>query len=297
MNSRTRPQAAFWAGAGVLILWGLAFCVSCRITIGAHGGPLPADERSIAGALLGESRMGLSGYFYETADEYFHKGVGHLEEEAFQGGAFQKLLARISPHRHAHVDAANAKEIIPWLWLAIRMDPHNVDLYLVASFWLAKDAGRPDVALEVLREGQCNNPFNPLIQLARGRILLKQRRLEESTQAFDAGLAFWPGALPPDSEDARYGKAELLIYRTLLHELDDEVDQAIRGLEAILELFPKRTDLEKRIAELRSGIPPSSLASRVLADMVKQSEEAHVCARPDNDHNHDHVCGEHCEHE
>jgi len=56
---------------------------------------------------------------------------------------------------------------LPWLRLAAEMDPHQVQTYLTASFWLRSALNQPKEAEEFLREGLRANPdsFDILIEL------------------------------------------------------------------------------------------------------------------------------------
>jgi len=240
----------------------------------------PEAGPSVVRALLGESRLALSGHFYEVADVYFHKGVEHTLRRAFENDFFQRIAGEVSPRRHAHIGGQAIKEIMPWLRLATRMDPRNVEIYLVAAFWLAGDAGRPDLAHEVLREAKCNNRFNYRLQLEDGRIYLRERRMEEAKRAFDAGLAFWPSDEQPDSNEALLGKANILLHRALLHEAENEIDEAVAALQEILSIFPERTHLNARIVALKEDRQPSVLASRLWSDMLQQHQELRsACSR------------------
>jgi hypothetical protein len=259
--------------AAMLAAWGAAFVLSCRLTTAAPGGRA-ARDRSVASAMLGESRLAMAGRFYETADLYFHQGVEHEKTEAFGDSAWQELRERISPSRHVHLHGEDAAEMVPWLWLALEMDPSRAETYMVAAFWLAHEAGQPAVALEVLRRGQAAVPRNYEIQMEKGRILLRMLRLREAADAFDAGLAFWPGGLSPESDDARHDRASLLLYRALLHEAAGEKEQAIRALEQIVTLFPSRGYLRERIEALRGGTGPALTASAAWKRLLDSDAEA-----------------------
>lgn len=290
-------RSDFWPMFAVMSLWGAAFTVSCNLTA-CPPGPHQAgsDRGSALGALFGESRVALGGVFYQNADKYFHRGVEHARAQAFDGALFQRLRDDISPRGHAHATGQQVTEIMPWLQFAIASDPHRIETYLVAAFWLATDADRPDVALEVLDRAQWNNPFSYEVQLEKGRILLHQHRADDARQAFDAGLAFWPGTHDPRDEGVRHDRASLLLYRALLYEAAGKKTQAIAALREILALFPARTHLLRRIATLEKGDRPALLAQeywqRALADDTRQRRQA-PCGRDDTaacDH-------EDCEHE
>lgn len=274
----------------VAAAWLSTFSLSAHLL--ARVPPRPPGEggSTVAAALLGESRVALAGDFYRKADLYFHRGVGHKKDLAFENRAFQVLGRHISPERHAHLHGDEVRELMPWLWLTLRMDPSRTETYLVAAFWLARDGGRIDLALEVLEEAQRNIPKSDAVQLQKGRLYLKRGDIERATQAFDAALAFWPGGDAPESEDALYRKASALLYRSLLHERAGETGEAARYLRDILRIFPQRKHLQNRIRTLENQRQPSVLASSLWEAMLADDDDRQLedaCGRED-EHLHDH---------
>jgi tetratricopeptide (TPR) repeat protein len=280
-------------GVTMLIgLWGAAFSISCVLNAACA---MQSDRRQsgIVAELLGESRLALSGHFYEMADKYFHAGREHVKKRAFEDTAFQKLAGEISPEGHMHISGDQVKEMMPWLWLAVRANPENPKAYLVAAFWLANDANRPDLALNVLNEAQWNNPFNYRVQLERGRSFLAVKDLDNAGRAFDAGLAFWPGNEEPEDHETKLLKSRLLIYRAALHSLEDRRTEAITDLEEILNLYPGRVHIRQRIKEIRDGKSSFVLARQQLDDILKedlnrQRESVEECHRQHDNHKQDH---------
>lgn len=278
--------AALWLGA-----FSVSACLLARVP------PRPAGEKgnTVAAALLGESRIALAGNFYERADLYFHRGVGHKKDLAFENGVFQALGSHISPHGHTHLHGDDVRELMPWLWLTLRLDPSRTETYLVAAFWLARDARRIDLALDVLDDAQRNITKSDAVQAQKGRLYLKLGDIERATQAFDAALAFWPGGDPPGSEDALYRKATAMLYRSLLHERAGETGQAARYLREILRIFPERKHLLARIRALEDQSQPSVLASSLWEAMLDDDDHRQMentCGRED-EHRHVHEQDDH----
>ena len=266
----------FWPLAAVFVLAGAAFCIACRLLADPSINE-STHEKSIAAVLLGDSRAAVADGLYKQADTYFHKGVPYLHQKAFTNSWFQFLGERIAPTGHVHTEGKAINEIMPWLRFATRMDPRNVEPWLVAAFWLAVESGHPELAEEVLTEAQQHNPRSYRIQLEKGRLYLKQKRVKQSIRAFDRGLRLWPGYESPEDEDARTGKASLLMYRALLHEAERRPRRAIEAYRDILTLFPERTNLIQRIAALERGRQPSISAAELWESML--DAPATVCTR------------------
>jgi len=257
----------------LILLWGTAFWVSCCLAIVTADAQKDDPSGSVIGILLGGSRLALNGYFYELADTYFHGGWERTQKQAFSGGFVQKLRDIISPKFHMHIGGTDIREIMPWFRLATLMNPADVRTYLDTAFWLAHDANRPDLAEQVLNEAQANNPFNYAIQLEKGRILLKEKKIDDGRMALDAGLAFWPGKDDPQSFETLDGKARLLLYRALLYEADGQKEKAVACLKEIVSMFPERKALLDRIKDLEEGKEPSLLASKMWSDMLNKDAD------------------------
>lgn len=274
MNNIPTNQASGMLPWSLLILtWGLAFCMSCRIMNIITSGQPGKGTDSAAEMILGESRAALSAHFYEQADTYFHGGWEHQSQEAFRNGVFQKMQNEISPRFHIHLEGDAIKEIMPWMRLATMMNPADVRIYLDTAFWLAHESARPDIAEQVLQEAQINNPFNYQVQLERGRLFLMEKKVTEAKNAFDAGLAFWPGRVKMDEYELNDGKARLLLFRALIHETEGKKADAIMCLKEITRIFPERTTILARIRNLEEGKEPSLLASRLWSDMLRDDAD------------------------
>jgi len=277
-----------WPWVALISLCVAVFCLACAVSRSEAMSTCAGPQISSADRLAGGVRAAIGGRFFETADIYFHKGVPHASKDALRNCVFERLAEAVSPSEHVHAGGQEIAEIMPWLRLAAYCNPHDVETYLVASFWLAGEAGRPDLALDVLREAEENNPKEYRIWLERGRILLRDRRLAEAARAFDVGLAFWPGSQEPDGEDARHGLRNLLLHRAILLELSGDTAQAVRDLRRIVELYPSSESIRLRADTLENGRAPAAPAGEILTTLLRENAgERSACHRED-EHGHDH---------
>ncbi len=271
--------------SAILALGLLAFALACRLTTTPR---LAFDRRheSLLDAILGEARTSISAQCFEMADLYFHRGVGHQRARAFDTPLYERWHAIVSPQGHLHLHGTTEiREIMPWLRFALRADPHNVEAYLVAAFWLAYEGGHANVARDVLLEGQRNNPYCARIQLALGRLDVHTGRFDLALQAFDAALAFWDAQLDHDSEDARLDRVQGLLYRALLREEAGKTTEAIRDLTELVSLVPDPGALAKRRDQLLQGHTPEVSARDLLTRTARQNaKDRHNCER-ENDGN------------
>jgi tetratricopeptide (TPR) repeat protein len=276
-----------------VLLWVLLFSLSCRLEALEWIQRHRAGRSLLLAGLLGESRSALAEAAYERADLYFHRGVDHVRTQAFTRAWAQALGAQVSPSRHTHLEGDGVAEIMPWIHHTLRIDPQRVDAALVAAFWLSNELHRYEAALSVLNTAQQHNPFNDRIALEKARIYLHTGQLDAARRCLDACLAFWPGQRHPQTRDAQLDKAQALLYRALLHEIDGEPGAAARELRGIVRMFPRRESLARRADDLENGRSPDVEARELVARLL-DSERGHTtCSMAahghgDDGHEHDH---------
>lgn len=273
-----KPFNAMASCGGVMALWMTAFILSCRLSSTEAVGTGSASS-SVAAMIFGEARQAIGQHFYATADQYFHRGVPHVTHRAFDHGFFMDLQRSVAPEEHLHLHGESVKEMLPWLWLTLRMDPQNVEAFRVAAFWLVS-VGDLNAAQQVLREAQQNNPYHYQIKLDQARLLLRRGNTDRAARSFDAALRFLPRTEGIDPEEKNLDYGEIAMFRALLYETAGQPNAAIALYEKILQLFPNRTVLAERVKRLRAGQPPPDTAQSLL-DKVLHSHDKHTCEQDD----------------
>jgi len=256
----------------LLMLVLAAFILACRVvatTVSAQG------DSGIIGRLLVGSRRAVGQQFYEMADVYFHKGVPHHHQVGFDD-FFQRLAREAAPRVHRHIHGGGVKEIMPWLRFATGADPHNVEAYLVAAFWMAGAGGRPDIALNILREAEKNNPGDYRIYAEKGRIFMILRDSRRAANVLDEALRLWPGNQSPESREARLEMGRILAYRAFLYELEGDRRNAMKMFAKASAMFPANRALRKRLEELKKG---NLNRKWVLQAWQSLFPSRHVCKR------------------
>lgn len=275
-------RAVLCAWMGMLVSGAAAFALSCRLAILDPGTETTEKGKfSIAGQTLSASRTALSGFLVEQADTDYHMGRDERHEEAFRDRFYQRIGEAIAPRHHIHLSGSSVKEMMPRIKMALISDPHNIEAYLIASFWLASpQIDRPEEARKVLLLGQSRNPRSYEILKELGVLSLKEGNLEEAKKSFEAGLRLWPGNRDPQANQTRLDKEVLLTYRALLHENDGEILPAMDQWRAILEIFPNRDDVRTRLQTLAGGKDPPVKASERWQRMLQKAEkERGACHR------------------
>ncbi|MBT3194364.1 MAG: hypothetical protein HN341_17600 [Verrucomicrobia bacterium] len=263
-----------------------AFSLACQLIAAAHTEREPAGQPSLAQAIVGDTRLALGSQFYTQADVYFHRGVPHEKALAFDADPFQIVRNEVCPRNHQHLSGtSDIAEIMPWLSLATRVNPQNLNGYLVAAFWLASEAKRPELALRILGRAQCNIPYAYEVQLEKGRILLQTGEREQARQAFAAAIAFWEATADASNHDHLLDKAEALLYRALLREAEGETSGAIADLRAMLAISPENPAMHERLRLLERGQATSPPANDLLIARLRiYDTQRRECGDEDHDH-------------
>ena len=284
-TSRLLPAAA------AVALAVLAFSLACRLTTDPIF--VRCASPPLIGRLLGESRRALGGAMVEQADRYFHRGIGHARKRVPMG-FIQRAADHVNPRLPEHLEGHEIDEIMPWLRMATRLNPRDVDAFLDAAFWVdARQGGRRDLALGILAEARRHNPGDYRIPMQRGRVLLRGGEVRAAARAFDAALAMWETTGGVDQARRELDRAALLDFRGFVHEL--EGDQAA-ALGCYRERARTRSGVngsQAVIREIEEGRRSRRDAERQLAVLMGSAVDPDEQCRHDEDHGetHEHAHG------
>ncbi len=245
---------------------------------------------SVLATLLGDGRQMAADYFNVRADIYFHSGyypsvfdqareeeekdsdVSHPEEtnaplEAGFRGPPQDWIDGFSRHfrpdRHTHLRGEAVAEILPWMRLSADLDPHRVQTFIVASYFLRDYLGKANDARDFLRAGLMANPNSPELRYELGRVYF------ENLKDFPHARNVWLGALrswdeveapKPLKTDSGEGERDIHLHSRILDSLADEELTVGRTNEAIAYFKQSKTDspfparVQKRIDNLEAAL-------------------------------------------
>ncbi len=255
--------------------------------------------------LLGDSSRIFANSAYTEADVYYHSGyyptifdnnqafeTPHMaedtgavasrnsgEETGFMGPPRDWLDAfgrHFIPNRHTHLDqggptddlSGNSKvaEILPWLKLSSKLDPENIQTYLVMSYWLRNNLNQPQEAEQVLHEGLRYNPGNPQLLYELGRIYFENyKEPDRARTIWEAALRSWaeeqPGVpqserLKPDNQnfDDRFIFEQIQTHLAQLEGSLGNLQAAIDHLKQAQLASPSPDEIQKQIDELQKGV-------------------------------------------
>jgi len=271
----------------LMVLQAIAiFVMACRLEAVAPEITGPDVALYAAKAMAEETRTALGAYLYAKADIYFHKGVEYIRKEAFANTFFRRVLREISPNKHVHLEGHEVQEIIPWLWLALHANPHDVELYLVTAFWLAH-LGQGSTAHAVLRTGRLNNPGDYRLFFEEGRLYLHEGRRQDALRLIEAALKLWPGTDSPSIEEAIEQKRSLLFYKGLLCESDGAVADAVAAYNELLKISPQTPGIKMRLENLARETPSNEEALSIIKNLETEHASRAKCHREDHNHEDD----------
>jgi tetratricopeptide (TPR) repeat protein len=252
--------------------------------------PQSNDSSSVIGALMGESRRLLANQLFVEADVYFHSGYypsmfdtaesdldvnegpevvtnratlvnGRLHKEEGEGflGRPRDWMDRFGRHfyptEHTHLANENVREILPWLRLSADMDPHRIQTYLTASYWLRGTLDQPDEAARFLHEGLDTNPdsFEILLELSYVYDLNKKNP-GVARNVLEEALEKWKEQDVAGLKPSPKARVEILDGMVRVDKELNNPRQMLADLEALAAVSPNKEAIEKTIQETRAKL-------------------------------------------
>lgn len=246
-------------------------------------------QDSVMKVLLGDGRHLLANHLFTKADIYFHSGYyptifdnaeppkenhmagheheeGEHEEENFMGkprnwvDAFSRNF-KIT--QHTHLEHGREREILPWLKLSAQMDPHLIDTYTVAAYWLANHLHKVAEAEQFLREGLRENPQSYQILFALGRIYYNQYHdAMRARNVWDIAFKRWHEQEGGKKNPDKFGFEEIVVNLGRLEEDQGNIPAAIKYYEEAKGVSPAPQNLQKQIDELKRKLESKPQVSR-----------------------------------
>lgn len=271
----------------LVLCWLTAFSLSCKLATASISGK-GSDESGFGQLVAQGAGEALSVALAEKADVYFHGGIPRQSKKSFKNRFFQNIARNMAPDGHVHLEGDLMKETLPWYWLAVKMDPNNIENYLIVSYWVSTSLDDKKTAHEILMEARRNTKLHYEIEMEDANIYLKEHKLKEAEDALDTALRMWPSDQDPNEERARVGLVSLLMIKCLLREINADVDKAVACLRQILKITPDDQGVKQRLEELEKGKQPSLKARAILEEITHKTSEAVVCHRDEDEGEHDH---------
>ena len=229
-----------------------------------HGGVRHIDCGHGLSTEASRVKSGGHDHIHEHDHEHEQEDHEHAEPDDEHAAApsdwLTKLNRRIHPRAHTHMSGVQVeKELLPWLWAAIKADPHNIDAYAITAYWLAVRMELPEKGIEVVVEGIRKNPDNYVLEMTRGEILWQNlNRKPESVDAFQRARKkfldqFNPGVakeIPDIPEQDRLYYGRILSYLANYAIQNNQPEKAVEYLREAVPYANNPKPIRARIREL-----------------------------------------------
>jgi len=266
-----------------------AFCLALAIEPWSRGRQSDRSG-SVLALLLGDGRRLFANHFFAKADAYFHRGVypsifdpprgeelhmvteaahaaedhdeDHHEETPKNPGQSPSgfdwiawMNEHLQPTDHAHLSGGNEREMLPWLKLAIELDPTNVQNYVIPSFWLRTRLGRVDEAEALIRQGLKENPGSADLLYELGLIELENRNDPvRARNILEVALRKWRSEQAGRAEPDNLLAEEILARLAYIEEQAGNLQAAIARLEQLEKITPKPAPVREHIDHLKKSL-------------------------------------------
>lgn len=191
-----------------------------------------------------------------SAEEHHHHHEGEHEEESavtHTRGKYNFLLNisnTLGMTEHKHLSGNEEKEILPWIYYAVRLGPKNVLAYSVGSYWLAYRLDKKEEAVKLLQDGLKNNPDSWELNYSMGDIYFTLIKDYKKANVYLKRAEICLREAETDRSDRR--KLFVLLAESYL-KIGDKEDAA-KAYENILKDFPGDTSIQQKISSLLDSV-------------------------------------------
>jgi len=232
-------------------------------------------------AMLGDSRRMFANHFFEKADVYFHSGyypsifdqaqapkdTQHMtsKEGSAEAEAHEQSMNFLGPPRdwvekfgrhfmiteHSHLEGGHEREILPWLRISAELDPHRIDTYTVAAFWLRTSLGKVSEAEQFLREGLRSNPTSYELWFELGQLYSDDLHSSvRARNAWELAMRYWQQQESNKSEPDRIGLEKIVVRLARIEEKENNLTRAIEYLRMAVKISPNPEVVRQQIVQL-----------------------------------------------
>lgn len=165
------------------------------------------------------------------------------------------FIRRFRITKHTHLENGEEREVLPWLKLAIELDPQAIETYTATAFWLRKNLGNVKEAEEVLREGMRNNPKSFEILFELGKLQKESHQNPVKVQyIWEAALSLWNKQTAEAKTASLKSYSELTINLARLAVDAGNSQRAIQYFELAKMASPRPEAIQQQIDEIQSKI-------------------------------------------
>ena len=156
-----------------------------------------------------------------------------------------------------HVNPAEGKEVLPWFYVEVMFDPHDIRGYILGGYWLLQ-MGRYEDSMKFLMEGKKNNPNSAEILTSIGEVYYRRNEFDEARSYLARACQLWLEGKPPNVPSNQYMTGDRFLAFDLLGSLYERkgfYEDAIKIYDMIYRIDKNPAIFEKikRVQGMRTG--------------------------------------------
>lgn len=247
---------------------------------------VPRTDVDLVQRVFGNARSLIASWAYMKAEEYHHNGLPFLKAMAYHEGEsslldhlpghgdeaghthdhahdhagasakdlYARLYAEVKVTQDTHLSMAQGREMLPWFYIEVAFDPHDIRGYVLGAFIL-QQVGRADEALAFLKEGEENNPRSAEVMTSLGQAYYARNSFDEAFGYFARACELWREGKGPNAVMSRYQQTDRFLafdYLGSLYEKRGDYAAALAVYKELYRLDPAPILLAKmrRVEEL-----------------------------------------------
>ena len=276
----------------LLFLLLLVCCFSLAVLLqpSAEAIAQASGEGSILKVMLGDGRKMFADLLFREADVTLHSGYypsmffqpqaptnsEHMtigeggDEEAEEAHEKSMASAFMGPPKdwieafgrhflitnHTHLGGGGERELLPWFKFSAELDPHRIDTYTVAAYFLrGPSLNKVAEAEQFLRDGLRQNPDSYEILFDLGRIYLENyTNTDRARRVWELAKAGWGRAWDAGKGPETNDLYKITLNLGRLEEQTGNLRPAIKYLEEAQQYSPNPGVLKKQIDELQQKL-------------------------------------------
>ena len=262
----------------------LAYTASVCLNASFHRYLLPPKaETDIIQRIFGSLRTFVGDWAFMRAEEYHHRGLPFEEALAYHSGEsmltevqqhegeheeghetnkaqqqnmnlYQKLYTQVKVTVDSHLKPAEEKEVLPWFYIEVAFNPHDIRGYVLGGYWLDR-IGKREEGLKFLRKGESNNPGSAQILSAIGELYFKEKNYEKAAMYLEHSCRLWLEAKSANRVTNKYEENDRLFAFSLLADIYSKREENKKALQLYQELlkFGPNPVAEQKIKRIEGG--------------------------------------------
>jgi len=226
--------------------------------------------------MFGGLRALVGDWAFIKGEEYYHRGLPFMKAMAYHHGEsvlagrmehlgeesghdhqhedreskkdlFSKIYASVKVTGDSHLTPSEEKEVLPWFYVEVRFNPHDIRGYSIGGYWL-QEFGRPEEALKFLKEGERNNPNSASIQMSLAWYYYTTRDFNSAIEYLEKARKLWLDDKEPNHIINEYMRSDRFFTFILLADIYKNIGQPMDALDTYIDLYyidPSQNVMEK----------------------------------------------------